>query len=62
MADGLIYVPLPRGTVGLVVADDRIVAVPPFVRRRGWRGRDAREVWRELRRQGVEVEWVAASE
>ncbi len=60
MPDGLIYVPLGRATVGLMVAAGIVVDVPPYVRRRGWVGRDARQVWRELRRAGVAVEWVPA--
>lgn len=62
MTDGLIYLPLPRATVGLMVTDGRITAVPPYVRRRGWVGRDAREVWRELRRAGHVVEWLRAGQ
>jgi hypothetical protein len=61
-ADGLIYVPLSRATVGLIVAAGVVTDVAPYVRRRGWRGRDAREVWRELRRQGVAVQWVPVSQ
>jgi hypothetical protein len=60
MPDGLIYVPLPRATVGLMVVAGVVADVPPYVRRRGWEGRDARQVWRELRREGVAVEWVPA--
>lgn len=60
-ADGLIYVPLSRATVGLVVTGGLVADVPPYVRRRGWVGRDAREVWRELRRAGVQVAWMPAT-
>lgn len=61
MADGLIYVPLPRATVGLIVTGDQVTDVAPYVRRRGWVGRDARDLWRELRRQGVAVQWRPAA-
>ncbi len=57
MPDGLIWVPLPRATVGLVVAAGVVTDVPPYVRRRGWVGRDARQVWRELSRAGVGAGW-----
>jgi hypothetical protein len=58
-ANGLIYVPLRSACVGLIVADGVVVEVPPYVRRRRWVGRDAREVWRELRRGGVAVQWIS---
>lgn len=58
MADGLIWVPLPRATVGLIVTGGIVTDVPPYVRRRGWTRRDAREVWRELCRQGIAPQWV----
>lgn len=57
-ADGLIYVVLPRATVGLVVSDGVVKDAPPYLRR--VRGADARQVWRELARQAVRLEWVPA--
>lgn len=60
LGDGLIWVPLPRATVGLVVAGGVITDVPPYVRRRGWVGRDAWQVGWELRRAGVAARWVPA--
>lgn len=56
-ANGLIWCSTPKATVGLVVRDGRVVDCPPYARR--WAmGRDAREVWREQYRAGVEMVWV----
>lgn len=56
-ATGLIWCSTPRATVGLVVADGRVVDCPPYARR--WAmGRDARQVWREQYRAGADLVWM----
>lgn len=56
-ADGLIWCSTRRATVGLAVAEGRVVGCPPYAR--GWAmGRDAREVWREQHRAGADLAWV----
>lgn len=60
-ANGLIYVVLPRATIGLSVADGRIQFAPPYACKLGWTpGRDAREVWREAARRAEHMEWLPA--
>ena len=57
MADGLIVLSTPRYTVGLVIRDARVVLSPPIAYR--WaQGRDARQVWRDARRRGADLEWI----
>lgn len=53
---GLIYAVLPRATVGLSIAEGRVVDAPPYVRR--MRGMDARQAWRDLARQAIRLEWL----
>lgn len=61
-AVGVIRVVLGRAVVGLMVRDGVVVDVAPYLRRRGYTGRDARQVWRELRRQGLDVQWLPAEQ
>lgn len=57
-ADGLIWLSTTSYTVGLIVRGGVVVETPPIARR--WaRGRDARELWRESRRRGADLEWMA---
>jgi len=55
---GLLYLSLPRITVGLVVHDGRVVEPrAPWARKR--LGTDARQVWRDHARQpGARLEWL----
>lgn len=59
-ATGMIWVVLPRATVALIVVDGRVTQTAPYVWR--YRGRDARQVWRELLRNAIRMEWVPAVE
>lgn len=56
-ANGLIRAVLPKATVGLIVADGKVVDAAPYVRRTTI-GRDARDVWREFARQAVDLQWL----
>ena len=55
-ANGLIYCVLRRATVGLVVEDGIITQAPPYLRRT--KGCDARQVWRQLAKQAIRLEWL----
>lgn len=55
-ACGLLWVALPRATVGLVIADGVVVDAPPYLRR--LRGGCARQAWRELARQADQLVWL----
>lgn len=57
-ADGLIVWSTPAATCGLVVVGGDVVDGPPYAVKVGLVGRDAREVWREQARRGVDLEWV----
>lgn len=58
--DGLMYLSLPRYTVGLVVRGGRVVDAPPIAVE--WTlGRDARQVWREAARRGARLVWIPHS-
>lgn len=59
-ATGVIRVEYPKAVVGLMVAGGRVVDAAPYVRRRGWIDRDARDVWRQLCREGHTPEWIPA--
>lgn len=56
-ADGVIWCSTRKATVGLVVADGRVVDCPPYARRRAL-GKDARQVWRDQTRAGADLEWL----
>lgn len=49
----LIWVKLPRACCGLVVADGRVVAAAPYLRR--YVGMDEREAARRLRAAGAQL-------
>jgi hypothetical protein len=55
---GLLYLSLPRVTVGLVVSDGTVVEPrAPWARKR--LGTDARQVWRDhAGKAGVLMEWI----
>lgn len=57
-ADGLIWWSTPSATCGLVVVGGDAVDGPPYARKLGLVDRDAREVWREQARHGVDLEWL----
>lgn len=57
-ADGLLYWSTPTRTVGLVVEDGQVVDGPPYARKCGYVGRDARELWREGAERGYRLEWL----
>jgi hypothetical protein len=53
----MIWWSTPRATVGLLVVEGIVVDCPPYARK--WaEGRDARQLWRDGRRQGVDLEWL----
>jgi len=55
--DGLMWVSFPSATVGLIVADGRVVAGPPYAH--SWSaGSDARQVWDRAVARGATVKWV----
>lgn len=56
-ASGLIWWSTRAATVGLVVEAGIIVDCPPYARR--WAmGRDARQLWRDGTRRGVNLAWI----
>lgn len=56
--DGLIVWSSPSATCGLVVVGGDVVDGPPYARKLGLVGRDARQVWREQARRGVGLQWL----
>lgn len=60
-ANGLLVWSTPGATVGLVVEDGVVVATPPYAHRWAY-GRDARTLWVEGRRRGVDVTWIPRPE
>lgn len=57
--DGLIWWSTPSATVGLVVHGAVVVDCPPYARH--WAlGRDARALWRQGARSGVDLVWMPA--
>jgi hypothetical protein len=57
-ADGLVWWSTAAATVGLIVVAGVVVDCPPYARR--WaKGRDARELWRDGKRRGVDLHWLA---
>lgn len=57
-ADGLLWWSTQAATCGLVVEDAVVVDCPPYARKLGFLGRDARELWREQARRSVDLQWV----
>ena len=58
-ADGLIFWSTKTATVGLLVRDGVVVDCPPYAR--NWAlNKDARELWREGKRKGVDLQWLKA--
>ena len=58
-ADGLIYLSMPTATVGLIVRDAWVIDGPPYARKIGLVGKDARAVWRRYHgRPGVILHWL----
>jgi hypothetical protein len=56
-ANGLLVWSTPGATVGLIVVDGVVRETPPYAYRWAYR-RDARELWLEGRRRGVELTWI----
>lgn len=57
--DGVMVVSYPRATVGLIVADGKVVGGPPYAR--SWAiGAQARRVWDEAATKGATVTWHSA--
>jgi len=51
----------PGATVGLFVREGIVVAAPPYAK--AWAlGRDARELWSEGKRRGVDLAWLPKGE
>jgi len=58
-ADGLLVWSTSRATVGLIVRGGVVVETPPYARRWALR-RDARQLWVEGKRKGVDLTWIPA--
>lgn len=55
---GLLVISMPTFTIGLVVHANKITAAPPYGRKLGLVGRNAREVWRDYARRGADLFWL----